>query len=73
MRVGFAGVVGSLWPVDDQSTSELMIHFYMKWRKEKHSPSEALREAQQWLRDDSSHNGRFEHSYYWGAFYLMGV
>lgn len=72
MRAGFAGVVASLWIVNVKSTAELMKYFYMKWRQEKLSPSEALREAQLWLRSPS-HKGKFEHPYYWAAFYFMGV
>ena len=49
LQAGVAGVVSSLWSVNDLSTALLMIRFY-----ENHlggqSPAAALRAAQQWLR-----------------------
>jgi CHAT domain-containing protein len=54
MQAGVPGVVGSLWPVSDQSTSMLMARFYRLWRTEGCSPQEALRQAQIWLRDSTT-------------------
>jgi CHAT domain-containing protein len=51
LQAGAAGVVSSLWSVDDMSTALLMIQFYENHLKQKQSPSEALRNAQLWLRD----------------------
>ena len=49
-----AGVVSSLWSVFDTSTMLLMIRFYEVWKKNNlEAPTEALREAQQWVRDSS--------------------
>ncbi len=52
-QAGVAGVVASLWSVSDASTMMLMVRFYDLWRVEGLSPSEALRQAQMWLRDSS--------------------
>jgi tetratricopeptide (TPR) repeat protein len=53
MQAGVPGVVGSLWSVNDMSTSMLMARFYIHWREEGCAPQEALRQAQVWLRDSS--------------------
>lgn len=50
LQAGVAGVVGSLWAVNDFSTALLMMRFYEAWRVEGGEPPEALRTAQNWLR-----------------------
>lgn len=50
---GFAGVIGSLWEVEDLSTALLMIRFYEEWCDNGRHPSAALRYAQLWLRSAS--------------------
>ena len=54
MQAGVDGVVGSLWPVLDESTMLLMFRFYDLWCGEGLPPSEALRTAQQWVRDTTN-------------------
>ena len=54
MQAGVAGVVGSLWSVRDDSTMVLMCRFYDLWRQVGLPPAEALREAQQWVRDTTN-------------------
>jgi CHAT domain-containing protein len=54
IQVGVAGVVGSLWAVNEVSTALLMARFYDLWRKEGLEPPEALRQAQIWLRDSTN-------------------
>jgi CHAT domain-containing protein len=54
IQAGAAGVVGSLWSVDDLSTALLMIRFYIAWRKEGCDPPQALAVAQRWLRESSN-------------------
>jgi CHAT domain-containing protein len=61
LRAGVPGVVGSLWPVDDLSTTLLMIKFYEYHLKGKPDegispmpPVQAMRRAQMWLRDVTS-------------------
>ena len=51
LQAGAAGVVSTLWAVDDAATSLLIKHFYRKHLKEGLSPDQALRFAQLWLRD----------------------
>ncbi len=58
MQAGFAGVVGSLWAVDDFSAMLLIARFYELWRKKELSPAESLRQAQIWLRDSSRREKR---------------
>ena len=54
VQAGVAGVVASLWSVSDLSTMLLMARFYDLWRRDSLEPSEALRRAQQWLRDTTN-------------------
>ena len=51
LQAGAAGVVGSLWSVNDFSTAMLMMRFYEAWREEGQTPPEALHTAQCWLRE----------------------
>lgn len=51
LQAGAAGVVASLWPVDDVSTALLMMRFYDQHFGAKLPPAAALRAAQIWLRD----------------------
>lgn len=51
LQAGAAGVVASLWAVNDLSTAMLIERFYRLWRREGLPPAEALRSAQRWLRD----------------------
>lgn len=59
LGAGSACVVASLWPVDDEATSLLMIKFHQELQKlegknyEIGAPAEALRRAQVWLRTRS--------------------
>ena len=45
---GAQGVVSTLWPVEDLSTTLLMAHFYWCWRAVGVRPSRALGQAQRW-------------------------
>ncbi len=51
LQAGAAGVLATLWPVDEESTAVFMEHFYSLLIEEKKSPVPALRETQVWLRD----------------------
>ena len=51
LQAGVAGVAASLWSVSDLSTALLMVRFYDHWRNDNLPPAEALRQAQQWVRD----------------------
>ncbi|MFI0141501.1 CHAT domain-containing protein [Streptomyces luteogriseus] len=50
---GVPAVVGSLWAVPSAATAELMARFYTYCREGSASPSEALRRAQQAVRDST--------------------
>jgi CHAT domain-containing protein/uncharacterized protein HemY len=63
---GVKSVVASLWSVDDEATSLLMSSFYENMKTM--PKADALRKAQETL----SHNPKFVHPFYWGAFILYG-
>ncbi len=50
MALGAAGVVGTLWPVNDTATALLMARFYELHIGERLPPASALSRAQAWLR-----------------------
>jgi CHAT domain-containing protein/tetratricopeptide (TPR) repeat protein len=50
MALGAAGVIGTLWPVNDTATALLMARFYELHIGERLSPATALSRAQAWLR-----------------------
>lgn len=51
MQAGAAGVIGSMWSVPDVSTALLMSRFYELHRGQNQRPSQALRNAQIWLKN----------------------
>ena len=69
IRAGFAGAIGSLWTVRDDSTALLMTSFYQLWREKGIPPAQALADAQKVLRAQE----KFQHPFYWAAFYMTGV
>lgn len=70
IAAGVPLVVGSQWPVDSSSTSELMISFH-KYRKLENRPTaEALRRAQ--IDMLNSQDERYRHPYYWASFITIG-
>ncbi|HEY1919453.1 MAG TPA: CHAT domain-containing protein [Streptosporangiaceae bacterium] len=57
VQAGVAGVVGSLWPVDDATTAILMKQFYELWSPgngENIHPAAALRQVQVWMRSGAA-------------------
>jgi CHAT domain-containing protein len=74
LQAGAAGVIGSLWAVPDKTTATLMTRFYQFWQSENEPPAQALRHAQQQLRDDIAQaNGpEAAHPRHWGAFAYIG-
>ena len=54
LQAGVAAVIASLWSVDDLSTMILLTRFYDLWRTEGLEISQALRQAQQWVRDTTN-------------------
>lgn len=71
VQAGAIGVIGSLWSVPDMVTAELMTRFYAAWRCGGMEPAEALRQAQQSVRDDPNH--AWSHPFYWAAFCYHGA
>jgi CHAT domain-containing protein/Tfp pilus assembly protein PilF len=68
MYAGAAGVVSSLWKVEDAATAELMKKFYRAMLKDNQTPSAALRTAQNQLRQIP----RFRNPRHWAGFTLNG-
>ncbi|GIZ51743.1 CHAT domain-containing protein [Noviherbaspirillum aridicola] len=64
LYAGASNVVASLWQVDDEATSQLMIRFYEALAS--HPKAEALRLAQLDVMK------KYPHPYFWSAFYLTG-
>jgi CHAT domain-containing protein len=54
LQAGVGGVVASMWAVPDRATAMLMTEFYRGWRWTGLTPADALRNAQQWLRDTTN-------------------
>jgi tetratricopeptide (TPR) repeat protein len=61
VQAGVAGVVGSLWAVDDIATAALLARFYELWLTGGTSAPAALAAAQRWLR--SATNGEIQDRY----------
>ncbi|HYO91684.1 MAG TPA: CHAT domain-containing tetratricopeptide repeat protein, partial [Pyrinomonadaceae bacterium] len=68
MHAGASSVVASLWKVDDEATAELMRRFYGNMLQSGMRPAEALRTAQNSIRQES----QWRSPYYWAAFTLQG-
>jgi CHAT domain-containing protein/tetratricopeptide (TPR) repeat protein len=70
LYAGAAGVIASLWPVDDEASSELMRRFYEGILRPKPlSPAAALRQAQLAMRRER----RWSEPYYWAAHAFQGL
>ncbi|MBX2816050.1 MAG: CHAT domain-containing protein, partial [Saprospiraceae bacterium] len=68
-QAGAKSVIASLWPVDDASTSEIMINFYKHLKKGKRKDT-ALRLAKQDFLANA--DPRWQHPYYWAGFIAIG-
>jgi CHAT domain-containing protein len=68
MYAGAAGVVASLWKVDDEATAELMTGFYRGLLQEKLSAPAALRQAQLAMASQP----RWRSPYFWAGFVIQG-
>jgi hypothetical protein len=60
--------VASLWKVDDEATAELMKQFYTNMLQKGMRPAEALRSAQNSLRQ----NPEWQSPHFWAGFVLQG-
>jgi tetratricopeptide (TPR) repeat protein len=54
IATGFWCVVGSMWPIGDVSSALLAHRFYFNWFHGSGTPEDALRHAQQWIRDTTN-------------------
>jgi CHAT domain-containing protein len=68
IRSGARTTVGTLWQVNDESTSILMAEFYQQLAKSKISTAQALRNAQLLLLN----NRQYQNPYFWAPFLLVG-
>ncbi len=70
-RRGAKRVIASLWQVEDVSTARLMREMYGSLSSASGDAAEALRRAQQSLRDVKRKGARpYEHPYYWAGFVI---
>ncbi|HAX90259.1 MAG TPA: CHAT domain-containing protein [Cyanobacteria bacterium UBA11370] len=68
VRSGARSTLGTLWKVDDQSTSSLMSHFYQELITGNVSKAVALQQAQLTLLN----NQQKQHPYFWAPFIVVG-
>jgi CHAT domain-containing protein len=68
MYAGSTSVVASLWKVQDEATAELMKRFYTEMLKNGKTPAEALRSAQDSIRQIP----KWSAPHYWAGFTLQG-
>lgn len=68
VRSGVRSTIATLWSVNDQSTTEMMIEFYHNLTQMGNNKAEALRQAQlSLLRQE-----KYKHPYHWAPFILLG-
>lgn len=70
MAAGARSILMSLWKVPDDATQKLMSYFYTNLLIKKLPRAEALKLAQESVRDDPS--GKYKHPWYWAAWVLAG-
>ncbi len=68
LHAGVPRVVGSLWPVEDRASMELMSRFYRAMWQDGLAPAAALRQAQLSLKSEP----RYRDPHSWAAFVLQG-
>ncbi|AFY58626.1 hypothetical protein Riv7116_6277 [Rivularia sp. PCC 7116] len=68
VRSGARSTIASLWAVDDEATSQMMVDFYEQINQPGVTKAEALRKAQ----IKTLQQSKFRHPYYWAAFVLVG-
>lgn len=68
VKAGARSALASLWFINDQASSDLIVAFYQRLRKPGASKAEALRQAQLALIADK----RYRYPVYWAPFLLIG-
>lgn len=54
LQAGGTGIIASLWAVGDRATAMLMTEFYRQFAVNRLAPANAMRAAQQWMRDTTN-------------------
>ena len=54
LQAGAGGVISTMFSISDVDAMILMTRFYEEWREEGMHPAQALRAAQQWVRDSTN-------------------
>ena len=67
IKAGARSALGTLWPVNDEAASKLVIDFYRNLVDAETSRAKALQQAQMKMIKDA----RYEHPGYWSAFLLI--
>lgn len=68
VRSGARSTLATLWAVDDQSTSSLMVDFYQEMAQSGTTKAEALRQSQLKLLQ----RPEFRHPFFWAPYVLVG-
>ncbi len=68
VKAGARSTLATLWPVNDESTANLMGQFYQQLSNTKQNKAEALRKSQLALLKDPN----YEHPLYWAPYVLVG-
>ncbi|WP_414620666.1 CHAT domain-containing protein [Calothrix sp. CCY 0018] len=68
VKAGARSTLATLWPVNDESTANLMGQFYKELSNTKQNKAEALRNSQLALLKDPN----YEHPLYWAPYILVG-
>ena len=68
IAAGVPVVVGSLWPIEEEASADLMIEFHRNRKANGRSTVDALRDAERKMME----NPRRRHPYYWAAFVTIG-
>ena len=66
---GVKSIIMSLWKVDDDATSRLMIEFYNNWITEGMSKHDALKQAKKTIRANTAKG--WDNPFYWAGFILL--
>jgi CHAT domain-containing protein len=69
IQAGASRVIGTMWTIDDYSTSILVKDFYNNLLKNEYNYASALQNAQLNLLKQT----RYNHPYYWASFRLIGI
>ncbi|MBD2492323.1 CHAT domain-containing protein [Aulosira sp. FACHB-615] len=72
VQSGVSSTIGTLWSVDDYSTSKLMKQFYQELLNNKLNPAEALQKAQITLLQKKIHDDFIYSPYHWSPYIIVG-